>query len=292
MLDNLAEKKQYFLGHLDSAFDLSSGGMGIHLHAVAAFATRQELAKWAKGSLGQCSSNYLVNPYVFGWAWKEGIDTMFKEYGPYATSPHSDLHIKLLNETQEEYEHLGRMQLRLVLGGEQAISAGDPGTPIIEEEFIGLLTKANEQGLIGADTDTLSQVEIADDDFSLAINLMKAKVGINDGFWATLDTVKFSERFKDATLRAATHKLGAMLGLTDQLTFDAKALGIPVPPTYRPSDPEGKWSANWQRLFGEPIPTLEGLYKQAHAVFVEHSDPNDLFVAHLFTLDTLPQLVA
>lgn len=290
MIDNLAEKRRYFPGHLNSAFSLSSGGMGIHFHAVAAFATRQELAKWAEASLGQSGSNYLVNPYVFGWAYKEGMDPIYKEYGPYARSSHSDLHIKLLNATHEEYKHLERVHLRLVLGGEEAISVGDPGAPVKEKEFIGLLTKANEQGLIKADPDTLSQVEIADDEFRLVINLMRAKVETNDSLYAIWATTKFSERFRDATLKAATHKLGVMLGLTDQLTFDAQALGIPIPPSYRPSEGIEKWEASWQRLFGESMPTLEGLYKQAHAVFVEHSDPDDPLVAHLFALDTLPQL--
>lgn len=293
MIDNQAEKRQYFPGHLDSAFSLSSGGMGIHSHAVAAFATGQELAEWAKASLGQSSSNYLVNPYVFGWVWKEGMAPIFKEYGPYAKSPYSDLHKKLLIATHEEYDRLGRVQLRLALGGEQAISVGDPGASINnEEEFIGLLTKANEQDLIKAGPDTLSQVEIADDKFSLGINLMRAKVETNGNLWVIWDTITFSERFRDATLTAAIHKLGVMLGLTDQLTFDAKALGIPIPPTYRPSDPEGKWPTNWQRLFGEPMPDLDGLYRQAHNVFVRYADQRDLLIAHLFALDALPQLAA
>lgn len=66
MVDSLAEKRQYFPGLMDSAFDLSSGGMGVHLHAVSAFAARQELTKGAKESLQTSSANYLVNPYVFG----------------------------------------------------------------------------------------------------------------------------------------------------------------------------------------------------------------------------------
>ena len=291
MVDSLAEKRQYFPGLIDSAFDLSSGGMGIHLHAVSAFAARQELRNGAKESLQTSSSNYLVTPYVFGWAWREGWDPFFKEDRPYATSPHSDLHAKLLHEMLDEYDRLGRVQLRLFLGGEEALLVPNPEAPITErQEFTGLLLRAEGQGLIKTDPDTLSRVEVTDHIFNLTINLMKAGVNVDDSFFTTNNAVKFAERFRDATLKAATHKLGAMLGLTDQLTFDAKELGVPIPPTYRPSDPEGKWETNWQRLFGEPIPTIEGLYQHAHAVFVANADPNDPLVTHLFALDRLPQL--
>lgn len=293
MVDNLAEKRKYFPGLIDSVFDLSSGGMGIHLHAVAAFASGQELTKWAKESLQTSSANYLTNPYVFSWAWREGWDPFFKKDRPYATSPHSYLHVKLLHATSDEYDRLKRVQLRLLLGGEEALSVPNPEAPIMEAtEFTSLLSRAHEQGLIEGDPNTFDKVEITDNDFNLAISLMRGGFKLGDRFIPTLDEIKFSERFRTATLKAAIHKLGAMLGLTDQLTFDARALGVSIPPTYRPADSIVKWEANWQRLFNEPMPDLDGLYRQAHIVFVRYADQTDPLVAHLFALDTLPQLAA
>ncbi|MDO8618600.1 MAG: hypothetical protein Q7R49_01490 [Candidatus Daviesbacteria bacterium] len=291
MVDDLAEKGKFIPEHIDSAFDLSSGGMGIHLHSLDAFAQRRELPGYAKGSLTQPNSNYLVNPYIFGWTWKEGDPSIYKEFGPYARSPYSEQNVKLLEETHNEYKRLGKIQLRLLLGGEEALSVANPEAPITERgEFIGLLSTAKERGLIEADQQTLAEVGVTDNDFQLAVNLAKAKVKLNDSLWSTWDEIKLSDRFRDRTLVAATHKLGAMLGLTEQLVYDAAALGVPIPPTYRPSDPDGKWAANWQKVFGEPIPDLEGLYTQAYNVFVQNADQKDPLVTHLFSLAQLPQL--
>lgn len=211
----------------------------------------------------------------------------------HATSPLSDLHVNLLHETRDEYTRLKRVQFRLLLGGEEALLVPNPEAPITEpEEFQGLLLKAADRGLIETDPTTLQTVEVTDDDFTLAISLMKKQVKVGDSFWEAVKSIPFEERFRDALLKASVHKLGAMLALTDQLTFDAQALGVPIPASYKPSEEIEKWEANWQRLFGEPMPTIEGLYRQAHSVFVEHSDPKDPLVAHLFALDTLPQLAA
>lgn len=289
-MTTLAERREYFPQLMDNAFSLSSGGMGIHLHAVRALGKGQELPDWAKGSLDTSSSNYTATPYVFDWAPRPDTDDGFREE-PYSRSPLSDLHIKLLHETYDEYHRLKRTQLRLFLGGEEALSVSDPAAPITEAaEFTSLLSRAQKQGLIEGDPNTFDQVEITDVDFSFAMNLMKQGFKLADGFFPTLSEIKFSERFKPAILKASVHKLGAMLGVTDQLAYDASAMGIPFPPTYRPDDPDGKWEANWQRLFGEPIPTLEGLYKQAHGVLVEYADPLDPLVTHLFGLHTLPYL--
>lgn len=296
MVDNLAEKRQYFPGLMDSAFDLSSGGMGVHLHAVSALATGQELTKGARESVQTSSANYLTNPYVFGWAWRDGInwDPYIKNHPfHHATSPHSNLNINLLHVTRDEYACMENVQLRLLLGGEEALSVANPEALITEaDEFKELLLKANSQGLIDAFPSELSQVQIPYDRFSLLVNLLRCGVTVNDSFVKTMESIPFAERFREPLLKASVHKLGAMLGLTDQLTFDARELGVPIPASYKPSGEIERWEANWQRLFGEPMPTLEGLYRQAHTVFIEHSDPNDSLVAHLFVLDTLPQLAA
>src|SRR3990167_7611042 len=216
---NIAEKIQYFPGRLDSAFDLSSGGMWIHLQSVADFSARRELAKWAHGSLAQPNSNYLANPYVFGWRWKEGQDTFFRDSGPHASSPQSESHLRLFDVMGDEYDRIGRVQIRLVLGGEKAITASDPEAPIVdEEEFTSLLVAADRRGLIKYDPKTSPKIEISDDDFTLAVNLSKNGVEISKDLWTQWDAIKLSDRFREATLRAAVHKLGVMLALTEQLT--------------------------------------------------------------------------
>lgn len=287
----IAEKIQYFPGHIDSAFDLSSGGMGIHLHSVADFAARRELAKWAHGSLAQPNSNYLGSPYVFGWRWKEGQDDSFRDWGPHATSPYSEAHLRLFDVMHEEYNRMRRVQIRLVLGGEDAISVPNPEAPITDEaEFISLLVEANKRGLIKYDPKISPKIEVADDDFTLAGNLAGSGVEISKDLWTRWNTIKFSDRFREATLRAAIHKLGVMLALTEQLTFDAKTLKIPISSNYKPTESIETWKTEWQRLFGEPMPDIAGLYRNAHAVFAENASQEDPLVKHLFAIEELPHL--
>lgn len=197
----ITEKRKYFPGYLDWAFDCDSEGMGVQLHALADFATGRELTEKARRSLLGFTSNYLKSIYVYGWMDPEGgYDN------PFALSPYSEAHLRLLDT-------------------------------VFKSDFVkGDLTN-------------------------------KAEI-----------------------LRLATYKLGAMLTLTEQLTFDAKALGVPVPPTYRPNDPSGKWLATWQKLFGESMPDLQGLYRQAHTVFTANASREDPLLAHLFTIETLPHL--
>ncbi|QQG41305.1 MAG: hypothetical protein HYV90_03995 [Candidatus Woesebacteria bacterium] len=287
----IAEKIQYFPGHLESAFSLASGGMGIHLHSVADFVAGRDLAKWAHTSLAQSGSNYLTNPYVFGWRWKEGQDTMYLDYGPHATSPETQSNLRLFDVMNDEYDKMRSVQLRLVFGGEEAIAISDPEAPITsEEEFISLLVAASRQGLIKYDPKTSPKIEVADDEFSLVGNLIKNGVEISEDLWIRWEAVKFSDRFREATIRAAVHKLGVMLALTEQLTFDAKALGVPISSKYKPTISIETWEKNWQDLFKEPMPDISGLYRQAHAVFVESASKEDPLVTHLFAIKELPHV--
>ena len=194
--------------------------------------------------------------------------------------------------TEGEYDRLQRSQVRLLLGGEEGLSVVNPEASITRYEFNALIYKAKEHGLIAYDANGIPEVGIAEDEFSLVINLVKAGVGISSNFYSSAEAVKFSERFRDAIIKNTTHKLGCMLALTDQLTYDAKALGIPISSHYKPSRNIEKWEASWENLFGEPMPTVNGLYRQAHTVFIRYSNPNDQLVEHLFTLSTLPQLTA
>lgn len=287
---DLKEKRQYFPEHMDSAFDLSSGGMGVHLHSVDHFAKGKELPKWAKGSLFQPNSNYLVNPYVFGWAWKQGMDPFFKEEGPYKRSSHSEASVRLLDHMNVGYDELRRHQLRIVLSGEETVTGAEPGAHISETEFVDLLKASKKSGLVNFEGNEPPKIVPPDDDFSFAVNVTKAGVDIDSKLWQEWEVIKLSERFRDRTLQLATYKLGAMLGLTEQLTFDAQALGVPYPATYRPGRDLTVWEANWQKMFGEDMPDLSGLYEKAHQVFVENSAKEDPLTAYLIPLTSLPNL--
>ncbi len=262
MIDSLAEKRQYFPGRLDSAFDLASGGMGIHLHAVGLFAARKELPKWARESLTFYSANYLSTPYIYKWRGSQHF-----KIGPFALSPYSELNLKLFDAKDKEYSRIEMMQTRLLLGGEDALSVPNPESPITDEqEWASLLIKSSERGLIDYDAATAPQIPTPASFFDVVCNLSRAGIDIPDEFFAQHDALQFSERFRAATLEAAVHELAAMLAVTEQLTFDAQALGIPIPSDYRPTDSIDIWAANWQSMFGEPMPGLAGLYHQAQGL--------------------------
>lgn len=180
-------KSFYLLEDAKSAFDLSSGGIGIHFAAVELLIAGRKLPDWAKNSVNISGSNYLVNPYVFGW---KNPDGSYKDFGPKNLSPHSISHLRLLAATKEEYRNLDNLKRKLLE---------------VEE----------------ADSKSLSQKQAR---------------------------------------KAAIYKLGAMLAVTDQLTYDASQQGKPLPANFRPEDLDGKLHANWQRLFGREMPTLRGLY--------------------------------
>lgn len=280
----LVEKRRNFASHFESAFDLSGCGLGIHSHAVKGFADRKDLAEWAKRALSEPRSNYLVNGYVFAWRNNE------YDLVPYKKSPFSDAHLRLFNEMHARYSRLENIQTRLVLGGETALAVPDPQAPITtEEELTSLLVSAKVCGLITSDPITSPQIVLSNDGLKIK-RLANIGIEATDKLETQWDAVKFSERFREATLAAAVYKLGAMLALTDQLTFDANALGIPFPPTYKPNDLDGIWRANWQAILNEQMPDLAGLYTQAHAVFVSRADQEDPLIAHLLNLDLLPQL--
>lgn len=279
---------RYLSGHLDSAFDLASGGMGIHLHAVADFTARRELAEWAGPSLSRPNSNFLGNPYVFGW--QEKFPKYYKEYGPKIKSPNSDAHLKLFEVMEDEYGRLKWVQVRLLLGGEEALSITNPETPITnQEELTSLLVMADKRELLKYNPRTSPQIKVPLSEFELMVSLIKSGLEISEDLWKQWDVIWSLERFREATLRAAVHKLGCMLALTEQLTYEAKAFGVPVSAEFRPTTLTEKYLANWQKLFGEPMPGIKGLYEQAHTVLVNttKSEDNDL-LGHILPLQELP----
>lgn len=289
MVDSLAEKRRHFPEIIDPAFELAgSEGMGHLSRAISTFAAGVAAPNWIMEAMGGAACNYLTNPYVFTWTGRKDVDPGLDIIGPYATSPYSDLHVKLLNETRDEYARLRRAQFRFFLGGEEALLVPDAEAPFTDrDEFTRLLLKANQRGLIEADPNILSGVEITDNENRLPVVLARAGVEVRDELYDLSSPLKLvqTDRFRKPLLRAAAHKLGSMLALTDQLIFDAQALRVPIPPTYRPA----RVVIEWQNLLNESMPDLEGLYEQSYTVFVANADPSDSLVAHLFELDHLPQ---
>jgi hypothetical protein len=92
-----------FIEDIHTAFDLSSGGMGVHVFAVNNLYEGKVLHDWEQGSLDQFSCNYLIQPYILGWISDEEIA---KELFPNKPSPNTDLHKKLWKVTSEEYKNL------------------------------------------------------------------------------------------------------------------------------------------------------------------------------------------
>lgn len=279
-----SEQKTNFLARIDSAWDLSSVGMGVMLHAVDHFANRRKLPDWASDAISYYGSNYLDNPYI--------SDRMIAETSrPAAFSPYSDRHIRLLRATREQYDGLERMQMRLVLGGDLS-QVPDPRAPISEEEYRSLLFTAwNRGSLRQYEKSLLLELEYADSAWSLVRSFCRKGVADPIKLMTYWNRIRLQD-FREETLQAAIRKLGCMLAVTDQLTFEANALGVAVPATYKPTRHIEEWEANWQEMFDEPMPTIDELYRQAHVVVAGNTDPQDPLVAYLHPLSTLPQLAA
>src|SRR3990170_601831 len=103
------ELANHLLVNIRSAFDLNSGGMGIHWHAVSLLHKEQQpLPDWAKDSIGFDYSNYFKTSYVDAWFDPKSKLTPRPRY----FSPHSDEHRRLLLRMYEEYTALGWKVLR------------------------------------------------------------------------------------------------------------------------------------------------------------------------------------
>ena len=114
--------------------------------------------------------------------------------------------------------------------------------------------------------------------------MYQAGVGFSNTLIELFDKVQLSDRFTVVTSQAGIHKLGCMLAITDQLTYDTKISGRPLSARLCPVELD----SNWQEMFGESIPDLGGLYAQAHGVLVTYADSprsfNTVFSsAYLFT---------
>jgi len=278
-----AEAKNPFYEDITSAYDLSSGGMGVHLHSVRLLAAGQPLTDWERGSLGQYSCNYLVDPYVGGWRHPNPM------WGrrPKFQSPHTKSHLRLLAETDAEYERLQWQIMRLLLGGEEGVVVKHPDKPISGKELPNYLRTAVERGLVVADDKVLSAMKPGSYPGEILRNLFKAGGDVSDDYATLITDLTYSDRFRSELLTATTHKLGAMLAVTDQITYDASSQGFPIPYSFKPE----RFDDGWRKAFGKPVPSIGELYQEAHSVFTSVANPRDGLVKHIFRLDRLPQLV-
>lgn len=270
------------------AYDLSSGGMGIHYHAIAALSEGKTLPSWAVDSLREYSCNFLASPKIATWA-----GTMDKEFGirPKSITPRTPQHRTLVAETIRRYEELGDSKIRMLLAGEEGLT-GREGTPLTTDELlVELLPAGIEKGIVPMGM----HLEVWSTPHSLTglmCDLLNSRVRVEDHFWEAMKATDMDERFMPATRHAAVYKLGCMLGAVDQVTYEAAQQGKPFLKTYHPRTFRSEWEQGWQKVFGEPLPTLEELYKQAHSTFATNVDKADPLVTHLVELNELPQLAA
>ncbi|MEO8582123.1 MAG: hypothetical protein ABI425_06165 [Patescibacteria group bacterium] len=270
---------------IDSAYDLASGGMGILLYGLKAYA-KGEQSELIADNVTRMNSNYIGNPYVMDWVEPGSMGSS----GPTFKTPRNEAHLALLRESYDEYDRIHRAQMRIVLGGENI--QGDIFAPFDDKsEFTGLLLQAVSRNLLELENgDHASRIPISDSFSDLIINLYTNGAGVTDSFLPIANMAELSDQFHAVTLQAATHKLACMLAITDQLTFDAKELGLPYARSYKPPRAPGKWEDNWLKEFGELMPQLGSFYEHAHTLVLSLSNPEDSLIAHIKELPSLPQL--
>ncbi len=71
-----------------------------------------------------------------------------------------------------------------------------------------------------------------------------------------------------------------MLGVTEQVFYDAYMSGVPVSADYRPDGCE----EGWRKFFGEELPTISQLYHDARATFTSVAGSNDSLIAQVLQL--------
>ena len=212
----------------------------------------------------------------------------YKRYNPKLLIPRTDDHIKLLSKTALEYERLKWAQTRLWLGGEEGYQVEDPGKPVSPEETPFYVLEAERQGLIINTVRPIPQVQIQEGVTGILLSLQP------HGFYFSRELLGESyiqaekdERFKDIVLPAGIHKLGCMLAVTDQLTFEQRIKENPIDSNYTTSvETEGDL---YMALFNEPeLPGIHSLYQRAHSLLLSTADPDDPLLQHLFLMTSLP----
>lgn len=269
----------------NTAYDLSSYGMGVHSYAVKLLTEGIELPDWLQESIKTRGSNYLDTPYV----------SSLEEKDTTQSNPHFASHVKLIQGMKQEYNGIKNKKRRYFLGGENGLhNVTNPSAPISEDEVEFYLEEAQRQKLF-----TLSGT----------VDISKAQRAFSQSFFALMfrdlndigivqsndaQTIYFErlddKMFDGPVQKAAIYKLGAMLAVTDQFTYDAAQQGIPIHSTFRPNDPEGKSEAAWVETFGTTVPIFKNLYSEAHGIFTHSADHNDPLTQYLFEMKELPQL--
>lgn len=281
--EDRSKPTNYFLKNVTFAYDLSSGGMGVYLYSVKNLVSGKPLSNREQNNIRIYNSNYLITSYILEWmhpGWYNG-------YGPKFESPRSKSNLRLLRETEAEYERLAWETMRLFLRGEEGLKVEHPTQPISAEELPSYLRVGLERGVVLGDNHILAKVKPTNDAHQLLVNIFKAGANIPNDFVQQLKQIPFLERFRDGLLKAATHKLGAMLAVSDQLAYDAYSSGIPIPYNFKPEE----FDAEWKKMFGKAVPCFGDLYAETHTVFTSVASPEDELVKYLFPLNELPHLV-
>ena len=276
------ERKTHFLIRIGSAFDLSSDGMGVHLAAVRDYFTKMTLSMEAKTSLAGWESNYLVNPYAFAWLTPT---PRFINLGlsPRHLSPLSADHRRLFQTTQTELTGLRWWALRIALTGEDTVPAKkDPCRPIDKEELSFYLQAGNQRGLLKFAGEVLPTIDLTNVTIDQELRKVLIRAGVNyvdnELFRKQEEIVLYGE-LASRTRQAAVHKLGCMIGITDQIIYDAYKSGCPVPASWQPDDMEQ--AGNWRRVFDRERPSIEELYREAYTVFANTASSEDPLISYL-----------
>lgn len=235
---------------IQGAYDLSSCGLGPYRHSFLKLAQHQPLDEMDQSNIATYDSNYLCDPYVYGWQYPQEF---FAILGPQHISPYTDRHLQLLAHTSHEYHALRWDAARnafSLIGYNAEISPED-----LEGDIISYILKISDK----------FDVERYDAIFKSSMQQGENELRLQ---------------------RAARHKLGCMLAVTEQILYDTAAAGIPIGALYKP---EGERLAkNWQKHFGEDVPTIGELVEQTVSTFRQFADPEDELTRHLLEADFNP----
>ncbi len=259
-----------FLDATELAYDLGSCGLGVMYHSAQRYLeTPEPFPSWVEDSILGKNSNYLFQQYVLGWMGQE----LFRSSRPVNLNPYAGQHLRLIQAVVTEFDALEKMNHQLPdRDFREYISLPDD---IVEK---GLPDLARERNILKGYNLSPERVEIliqeGVDDYLYHVRSRKAKEMV------------VGEKFLEAQRRAVLYKLGGMLAVTEQVTFDAYKQGFPISADFKPQK-KHEW---WKRLFEEPLPNIEQLYEQAFAVFAKHMDPQNPTSGYLLDISKLPYL--
>lgn len=275
------------INHLDTAYDIGNCGIGTQLHAVSRLFHGEMDEDWVFDSVTETGSNFLVNErYILGTTGNPEDDE-----GSVFFSPRIPNHIRLSSRMRQRYKRLETDFMRMTMGGEVSLD-GVENDEITRGEWNSLLLTAQSNGLLTLGQGLPDQVNIVTNPFQFSFMLKHIhEASINSvSFANAYESSQYAQRFRPAIQDAAIDKLGTMMGLVDQLTFEAAALGSPVSSEYRPLNKKMQVEKYWPEYFGEELPGIGRLYEQAHEVFTRVADPNDPYLGHILSMPTLSQL--